>query len=118
MARPETRLILLALIACWAWHRLDRMVVSGVSMAPTLYPGDQLLLVRTRHARAGDLVVVRDPREPSREMVKRLVRVTDEGDLVVAGDNPEMSTDSRTYGPVPRDHLVGRAIPVTRRTRP
>jgi nickel-type superoxide dismutase maturation protease len=115
MARPETRLILLALIACWAWRRLDRLVVSGVSMTPTLYPGDQLLLLRTRHARAGDLVVVRDPREPSREVVKRLVRVTAEGDLVVAGDNPEMSTDSRIYGPVPRDHLVGRAVPVPKR---
>ncbi len=97
-----------ALVA--AWRRLDRVVVSGVSMAPTLFPGDQLLVVRTRHARVGDLVVVRDPREPSREVVKRLIRVTEDGDLVVAGDNAEMSTDSRTYGAVPRDLLVGRPI--------
>ncbi len=110
MARRKTRWILFALALVAMWRRLDRVVVSGVSMAPTLFPGDQLLVVRTRHARAGDLVVIRDPREPSREVVKRVARVTEDGDLVVAGDNAEMSTDSRTYGAVPRDLLVGRAV--------
>jgi nickel-type superoxide dismutase maturation protease len=97
----------LLVVAC---SRLGRVTVSGVSMAPTLLPGDRLLVLRTRHVRVGDLVVVRDPREPSRHLVKRLVQITPQDQLVCHGDNAEASTDSRVYGALPATCLIGWAF--------
>jgi nickel-type superoxide dismutase maturation protease len=80
-------------------------------MAPTLRPGDWLLAdpetFRRRAPRVGELVLVPDPRQPERLLVKRVVGVGPDGRLAVAGDNPESSTDSRTFGPVDPHSLEG-----------
>lgn len=66
------------LVALWvgllALNRASRRVVGG-SMRPALDPGEFILVlsVRSRQLRRGDVVVVRDPRYPSRETVKRVV---------------------------------------------
>ena len=78
-------------------------------MVPALLPGDRVLAVRTR-PREGDVVAMRDPRDHARIIVKRLVRVVDDGALEVVGDNAAESTDSREFGPVPRDLVVGRVV--------
>ncbi|MGH2499767.1 MAG: S24/S26 family peptidase [Candidatus Limnocylindria bacterium] len=50
-----------------------RVAVSGESMAPTLREGDWLIAVRSRRApRAGELVILRDPADPARLLVKRV----------------------------------------------
>jgi nickel-type superoxide dismutase maturation protease len=90
-------------------------------MIPTLLPGDRLLVVGRRFA-TGDLVALRDPREPGRVIVKRVVSVdATAGAVVVAGDNPAASTDSRQFGPVPPELVLGRArwryLPKGRRGR-
>lgn len=90
-----------------AWFR--RLVVVGSSMLPTLEPGDRLLVVRSLRLRVGDLVALRDPEEPSRLLVKRLVAY-DRHRVTVVGDNPGASRDSRAFGPVARASLVGRAV--------
>jgi len=74
-------------------------------MAPTLRHGDQLLVARRGRARAGAMVVVRLPDDLL--AVKRLVRCVDGGDIWVEGDNPLASTDSRSFGPLPADSVVG-----------
>jgi nickel-type superoxide dismutase maturation protease len=91
-------------------------------MAPSLRPGDRLLVaVRPRWLPGwvvprwwispGQVVAVEDPRDPRRVLVKR-VRAVDAaaGTLEVLGDAPAASTDSRTFGPVPRSSVVGRAV--------
>jgi nickel-type superoxide dismutase maturation protease len=78
-------------------------------MLPTLSPGDRLLVARIGKAKPGDLVVIRDPRNHSRLLCKRVLTV-DERHIVVRGDNPEASTDSRAFGPVPDEWIVGRVI--------
>jgi nickel-type superoxide dismutase maturation protease len=89
------------------WRRVS---VTGPSMTPTLRSGD-VLLVRWRpgrvRARVGDVVVVALPDRPL--AVKRLVR-RDGATLVVEGDNPFGSTDSRALGPVPSGALRGRVL--------
>src|ERR687895_2115333 len=75
-------------------------------MAPSLLPGDYLVVerwtYRRRRPRRGDVVLVRDPRSPRRELVKRVAAT--EGALVaLRGDAPEASTDSRAFGELPLD---------------
>lgn len=82
-------------------------------MVPTLLDGDWVL-VRRGEPTVGDVVVVRHPSGPSGHWIKRLVGFSG-GDLVLHGDAPHASTDSRQCGPVPREALLGR---VTSRIRP
>ena len=79
-------------------------------MAPTLLPGELLLVerwtFRGRSPRAGDVVLARDPREPSRELIKRVGSVAG-GRVELRGDG-SATTDSRTFGPVPVSDLEWR----------
>ncbi|MGH9178087.1 MAG: nickel-type superoxide dismutase maturation protease [Acidimicrobiales bacterium] len=84
-----------------------RVAVEGDSMRPTLLPGDRVVAVRCRRGRPGDLVVLVDPRDADRLLVKRVTAAGPEGHTV-AGDNEAASTDSRTFGPVP--HVWGRVV--------
>ncbi len=92
-------------------------------MRPTIEPGDWLLLDPTvgRWPRRGRIVVIREP-ETDLLAIKRVaarggdhVRV-EEGllhlepdEAWLLGDAPEVSIDSRRYGPLRADRLVARA---------
>jgi phage repressor protein C with HTH and peptisase S24 domain len=71
-------------------------------MLPTYVPGEVLTAVRQwRGVRVGDVVVVRDPRDTSRWLLKRCV--ARQGALLdLRGDNERASTDSRDFGLVHR----------------
>lgn len=97
----------LAVLLRYLWPR--RVVVEGTSMAPTLAPGDRLLVVRARRPRVGDLVALSDPRRRGRLLVKRVAGERS-GLLELRGDNPVASTDSRTFGPVPPSAVRGRVV--------
>lgn len=90
----------------WLRLRPRRVVVKGLSMGGTLLPDDRLLVGRTHRPRPGDLVALRDPREPARLLVKRVAAVGPDG-LDVRGDDPGRSTDSRAFGAVPPSAVVG-----------
>ena len=80
-------------------------------MQPALRPGDHLLVLGWPiSARRGDIVVLRDPEAPSTHLVKRVVGDDSAGQLVVAGDSPNVSRDSRHFGPVPARFIVGKAV--------
>lgn len=67
-------------------------------MVPTYVPGERLTAIRHwRKVRVGDVVVVRDPRENTRWLLKRCVSVQGH-QLDLRGDNPDASTDSRDFG--------------------
>jgi nickel-type superoxide dismutase maturation protease len=89
--------------------RPRRVAVEGRSMEPTLAPGDRLVVVRARVLHAGDIVAVRDPRDRTRVLVKRIGAVL-EDEIVLRGDNPGVSTDSRTFGPVATTAVLGRVV--------
>ncbi len=78
----------------------DAVTVRGASKAPTLLPGEQLLVerwtFRRRQPHAGDVVLARDPREPSRELIKRVASVHG-GRVELRGDGAA-TTDSRIFG--------------------
>jgi mitochondrial inner membrane protease subunit 1 len=94
----------LAAGAALAGRWVDIVEVRGGSMAPSLLPGDLLVVerwtYRRRRPRRGEVVLVRDPREPRRELIKR-VAATDGRLITLRGDAPDASTDSRTFGELP-----------------
>lgn len=86
-----------------------RIRIVGPSMEPTMRNGDWWIVRRTRRLRPGDAVLMVHPRRPDVLVVKRLVRRDPEGWWVL-GDNAGMSEDSRQFGPVPADLIVGRLV--------
>lgn len=97
-----------AALAVWAARNLDVVEVQGRSMAPTLLPGDRLLVGRLP-ARPGDVVLAADPRDPERELIKRVASVGPRG-IELRGDNPAFSTDARVFGAVPLESARWRAL--------
>jgi hypothetical protein len=115
-----------ALLAWWRW-RPFRVEVAGASMAPTLRSGDFLVAVRSRGIHRGSLVVVEHPDRTGYEMVKRVGAVPGdrvEGRLLgpneywVTGDNPDGSSDSRTFGRFPPTPSAGEWSSATGRPPP
>ena len=102
----------------WAWWRWRpfRVAVEGVSMRPALEAGDWLVATRRGALRVGSIVVVEHPDRPGFELVKRIGglpgdrvdgRLLGPDELWVLGDDADASTDSRTFGPVPRAEIRG-----------
>ncbi len=93
-----------------------RVEVAGVSMEPTLHPGEYLLATKTHLIRHGALVVVARRDDPGFELVKRVTgipgdvidgRVLESDEYWVVGEASARSTDSRTFGAVTRADIKG-----------
>jgi nickel-type superoxide dismutase maturation protease len=90
--------------------RLTRYEVAEDSMIPVLQPGDWVLGVRDPASiDIGDVVVIDHPGRPGFRLVKRVVD-RDGEDLVLAGDNPGPSVDSRHFGSVPARDVIARLV--------
>jgi signal peptidase I len=87
------------------------VTVEGTSMAPTYLPGERITALRKwRPVRKGDVVLLRDPRDVNRWLLKRCVeRVGRQLDL--RGDNVEASADSREFGLVDVRDVVYIVLP-------
>ena len=89
--------------------------VEGVSMVPTLRPGDfiSVRFPKRGEPRTGQVVVVTNDR---RDLIKRVIAMPGEtvrghtlgpSEFWVEGDNPSVSTDSRHLGPTDRGDIMG-----------
>lgn len=120
--------VLLVVGACVLWGRRRLLVVRvmGQSMLPALHDGQKLLAHRTSRVPSTGTIVVVDPFENERLVVKRVAAVAGEpvppevmeaagtlpggtvpqGSLVLLGDNADASIDSRTWGLMPVSSVV------------
>jgi signal peptidase I len=89
----------------WALGRLDRFRVSGPSMEPALTDGDTVLVDPRGAPAVGDIVIARHPSQDT-TVAKRVDHITDAGAVFLKGDGT-VSTDSRDYGPLPPDRVLG-----------
>jgi|SRR5208283_310455 len=90
--------------------------VKDKSMKPSINDGDYVIASRVSYIfakpKAGDIVVLRHP-SGRFFIVKRIARITGKGYFVV-GDNKPVSEDSRKFGAVGRDSIVGKVFMVIR----
>ena len=103
---------------------LDFMVAEGYSMYPIIKPGTILFvckiyygikppgasnyLITWRVPVEGDILVFYTPL--GEIAVKRCVESSPEGFFYALGDNESQSYDSRHYGPVPNNNIIGRVL--------
>ncbi|CAM9260569.1 unnamed protein product [Choristocarpus tenellus] len=115
------------------FHNLPQL--AGPSMLPTFNRGSDIALTdrltpRLWGVNRGDVVVTRTPQNVNQIVCKRIIATAGEivlvkskqwymgtrkvkvpvGHVWIEGDNPNNSTDSRMYGPVPLALLQGRVV--------
>ncbi|OIV35502.1 nickel-type superoxide dismutase maturation protease [Mangrovactinospora gilvigrisea] len=83
--------------------------VTGPSMLPTLRQGDRLVVRYGARVRPGDLVAALHPLQQDLPIVKRAVERRGTGWWLLS-DNPYSETDSRVWGPVPDELILGRIV--------
>ena len=79
-------------------------------MMPTLDEDDVVLVKHSRRVRIGDVVLAQHPYKQSVKVLKRIAEVDDQGRYILTGDNPEESTDSRTFGSIGAADILGKVI--------
>lgn len=83
--------------------------MAGQSMEPTYSVDDWLLVLWGGAYRNGQIVLVERENQPGVFLIKRVLREV-EGKYWVEGDNKGESTDSRQWGPVGSQEIVGRVL--------
>jgi nickel-type superoxide dismutase maturation protease len=79
-------------------------------MQPTLNNNDVVLIEATTNVAVGDIVLAQHPYKQSVKMLKRVEKIDENGRFSLVGDNPDESTDSRTFGTVSIEYICGKAV--------
>lgn len=128
-----TILLLVLAFAIYFHFTFTTVVVSGDSMFPTLKDGQRVLTSRAYWIfgplKEKDVVVIKDD-GPAGYLIKRIYRMAGRsvewslaplgsalddfqvppGTVYVLGDNREVSEDSRRFGPIPLEKVIGKVL--------
>lgn len=80
--------------------------IIGPSMEPALLSGEWWVVRPARRIRVGHVVAARHPERPDLVVVKRVVRREGSG-WWLEGDNAGASDDSRAFGEVAEESILG-----------
>ena len=83
-------------------------ITAGPSMEPTLHTGDIILVARWIEPKEGDIVAARAP--GIRQIVCKRVAGIQGDEYYLLGDNSSNSYDSRDFGLVSRDDIIGVSV--------
>jgi len=102
----------------------DFIIAQGHSMEPAIHDGAVLVISRLRYGvrlplssryllrwaepKVGEVVIFYTP--AGELAVKRCSALTGQGGFYAEGDNSLSSYDSRAYGPVPIDNIIGKVL--------
>jgi signal peptidase I len=104
---------------------LDFMIAEGHSMAPAVKSGAVLLVCKVYYGirlPGSGSYIIRWGKGPKKDdvvvfytplgeiAVKRCGEILDGKSFVALGDNSSHSYDSRNYGPVPNDNIIGKVL--------
>jgi nickel-type superoxide dismutase maturation protease len=92
------------------FRRVYGMRVEGDSMIPSLRSGDKVLIDPKASVKPGDIVLARHPFKSSVRILKRVTSIEPDGRFYLSGDNPDDSTDSRTFGTISKLDILGKAV--------
>lgn len=150
----ETLLIVAAAFAIAMVVQTFMFRITGIlqtSMLPTIDPGDRIIVncltYEFREPKPGEIIVVHDPLDDKKDIIKRVIAVSGdtvelldgvlyvngsvveepyvvhkdvvkgqprlivpEGFVYVMGDNRPVSGDSRDFGPVAEDQIIGKVM--------
>ncbi len=106
---PPTNLTALFLLLI---GKRKRFKVVGQSMLPLLQQGEEILINPDAYCKLqpqiNDVVLINHPHNTQLTIVKRITEVAIDGSYFLAGDNPEASTDSRHWGTVDPEKIIGK----------
>lgn len=85
-------------------------LVEGNSMSPTLHDGDAVLIRPSSNISIGDIVLARHPYKQSVRILKRVAAIHADGHCDLTGDNASESTDSRSFGAIAAEDILGKVI--------
>ncbi len=81
-------------------------------MFPTLKEGDTVFVnlraYRHHPPQADDIVIALHPQYPEQKIFKRVQFVNEYGRIYLLGDNKTASTDSRHFGPLSPENILGK----------
>ena len=82
---------------------------KGDSMHPSVKNNQKIIFKEFcyQKIKIGDLILFKHPIIVNRIVIKRVSKITSDGAFFVLGDNPTFSTDSRTYGTVCSESIIG-----------
>ena len=81
-------------------------------MLPTIIPGDIVLVDTNAYVASppevGEIVLVHHPYRQGLLIIKRVADITPKGRLVLHSDNHHVGSDSRQFGTISMQQLIGR----------
>ena len=91
---------------------ITRFKIEDRSMEPNFRSGDYVIINKLAYVfqnpSKGDIVVLKHPKEKARFLIKRISVINNSDEYYVVGDNRNFSQDSRHFGPVKKDAIVGK----------